>query len=347
MVDSVIDTMSVLDAVRSLPEQFENAVSQDPPQVPTSPVDVANVVVAGMGGSGVGADLAHALCLRYADVPVLVAKSDECPAFVDERTLVIATSFSGDTAEVNTLMAQAIDRGASVVAVTTGGRLADDASTAGATAHLVDGNAPCPRTAVASLSVPILRALEAYGVLSGPPGTLDDQFAATLEQLRARREELVGEDNRALRLARRIGRTIPLIYGAGPLGAAAAQRWKTQFNENPKIPAFTGVVPEITHNEVCGWAQHGDMTRQVFTLLCLRHSFEGERNAAAMEAVAEITDETVAGVHEIEARGEGPLAQFFDLVMIGDFVSVHMALAEGIDPGPVPVLDELKARLGS
>lgn len=339
--------MSVLDAVRSLPEQFAHAVEQDPLPPPPTSVEVSNVVIAGMGGSGVGADLAHALCLRYSDVPVLVTKSDECPTFVDERTLVIATSFSGDTAEVNTLMAQAVERRANVVAVTTGGRLAEEASAAGVVTHVVDGDAPCPRTAVASLSVPILRTLDGFGVLSDLPGSLDDQFAATLEQLRKRREDLSAEDNRALRLARRIGRTIPLIYGVGPLGAAAAQRWKTQFNENPKIPAFTGVVPEITHNEVCGWAQHGDMTRQVFTLLCLRHSYEGERNAAAMDAVAEITDETVASVHEIEARGEGPLAQFFDLVMVGDFVSVHMALIEGIDPGPVPVLEELKTRLGS
>lgn len=343
----MIDTMSVLEAVRALPEQFERAVEQNPRQEPGTNAEVTNVVIAGMGGSGVGADLAHALCARHSEIPVVVTKLDECPAFVDERSLVIVTSFSGDTAEMNTLMAEAVGRGANVVAVTTGGRLAEDASAAGVRLHVVDGDAPCPRAAVASLTVPILRILEGFGVLDGLPMSLDEQFAATAAQLRARRDELTAEDNRAMRLARRIGRTMPLVYGVGPLGAAAAQRWKSQFNENPKIPAFTGIVPEITHNEVCGWAQHGDMTRQVFTLVCLRHSYEGERNAAAMDAVAEITDETVAGVHEIEAHGEGPLAQFFDLVMVGDLVSVHMALAEGIDPGPVPVLEELKARLGS
>lgn len=346
MDDSATDTMAVLDAVLALPEQFATALAHNPRAETPGRHDVSNVVIAGMGGSGVGADLAYALCLPRSTVPVVVVKSDQCPGFVDERTLVIVVSFSGDTAETNAVMREALRRGAKVVAVASGGRLADEARSAGAVTHVVDDGPPCPRAAVAVLSVPVLRALETHGVLDDVDGSLDEQFEATLRQLRERRDELAGENNRAVKLARRIGRTIPLIYGVGPLGAAAAQRWKSQFNENPKIPAFIGVVPEITHNEVCGWAQHGDMTRQVFTLLCLRHSHEGDRNAAAMEAVAEITDETVAGVHEIEARGDGPLAQFFDLALMGDLVSVHMALAEGVDPGPVPVLDELKARLG-
>lgn len=347
MSDSVTDTLSILDAVRGLPEQFAKAVTANPRSDVRPTVEIANVVIAGMGGSGVGADLALALCVPRATVPVVVTKSDECPAFVDERSLVVVVSFSGDTAETNALMDQAIERKARIVAITAGGRMAERAADADVEINLVDSDAPCPRAAVASLSVPILRALESYGILDESFGTLDEQFTATLTQMQKRRDELVSEKNLASRLARRIGRTMPLIYGAGPLGAAAAHRWKSQFNENPKIPAFVGIVPELTHNEVCGWAQHGDMTRQVLTLICLRHSYEGDRNAAAMDAVAEITDETVAGVHQIQAAGDGPLVQFFDLVMIGDFVSVHMALNEGVDPGPVPVLDELKTRLGS
>src|SRR5690606_16016870 len=140
-----------------------------------------------------------------------------------------------------------------------------------------------------------------------------------------------------------IGRTLPIVYGGGALGAVAAARWKAQFNENPKVAAFANVVPELTHNEVCGWAQHGDATRQVFTLVTLRHDFEHPRVARRFEIVTEVCEEIVASVQTVTAAGDGPLAQVLDLALVGDVVSLRMAGAEGVDPGPVPLLDDIKA----
>jgi glucose/mannose-6-phosphate isomerase len=125
----------------------------------------------------------------------------------------------------------------------------------------------------------------------------------------------------------------------------AARRWKTQINENAKAPAFTGTIPELCHNEIVGWGQHGDMTRQVFTLVELRHDEEHPQEARRFDLVRDLLAEVTHDVIEVRAIGEGPLAQLFDLTLVGDFVSLHMAAQEGIDPGPVPVLDDMKRAL--
>ena len=162
-----------------------------------------------------------------------------------------------------------------------------------------------------------------------------------------RRTSLSSGEGLAREIARQIGRTIPLFHGASGLGAVAARRWKTQVNENSKSPAAFGVQPEVCHNEVCGFGQQGDVTRQVLTLVSLRTGLEDAVMSRRFELFAELTAEALARVVDVEASGEGELARFFDLVMIGDFVSLHLAAREGIDPGPVPTLSELKLRLAS
>jgi glucose/mannose-6-phosphate isomerase len=122
-------------------------------------------------------------------------------------------------------------------------------------------------------------------------------------------------------------------------------RWKTQFNENAKVAAFWNTIPELTHNEVCGWGQHGDVTRQVFRLITLRHEHEHPQIARRFELVAGAVDEVVDDIDEVWGEGEGALAQLFDLILFGDFVTLHAAAQEGLDPGPVPILDEIKAAL--
>jgi glucose/mannose-6-phosphate isomerase len=137
-----------------------------------------------------------------------------------------------------------------------------------------------------------------------------------------------------------------VIHGAQAVGAAAALRWKNQVNENAKSPAFAGIYPELCHNDIAGWGQHGDVTRQVLTILNLRHDTEHPQVVRRFAFVAELLREVVSDIIEVRAQGEGELAQLLDLMLIGDFVSLHMAAREGIDPGPVPVLEELKRSLG-
>jgi glucose/mannose-6-phosphate isomerase len=183
--------------------------------------------------------------------------------------------------------------------------------------------------------------LEQDGLFPGASGWI----AEAVEQLRRRRDQLAREGYAAFELARRIDRTMPIVYGGGSLGAVAALRWKNQVNENAKCPAFWAVHPELCHNEVCGWGQHGDATRQVFTLVHLRHDHEHPQVDRRFDLVREQVEEVVASVHEVHAEGEGALAQLFDLFLYGDMVSLHMAALAGVDPGPIPALEDLKRRL--
>jgi glucose/mannose-6-phosphate isomerase len=200
-----------------------------------------------------------------------------------------------------------------------------------------------PRTGLGALAVPLLLVLEQLGLCPGAGEGVD----LAVEQLRRRRDALARPGNDAEVLARRIGRTIPLVYGGGALGAVAAQRWKAQCNENAKAPAFTNRVPELCHNEVAGWGQHGDVTRQVLTLVELRHDFEHPQIGRRFELVNHLVDEVVGAVHRVDAEGEGALAQLFDLVFVGDMVSLHLAFDAGVDPGPIPALEYIKHELSS
>jgi glucose/mannose-6-phosphate isomerase len=200
-----------------------------------------------------------------------------------------------------------------------------------------------PRAGIGAVSIPPMIVLEQIGLFPGATAWID----SAVEQLRKRRDQLTADGNEAARLARRIGRTIPIVYGGAGLGQVAALRWKTQFNENCKIPAFSNVLPELSHNEVCGFGQYGDVTRQVLQLVNLRHEFEHPQIARRFDLVTAAVDEAVNDIENVMAEGEGPLAQLFDLILFGDFVSLHLAAQEGVDPGPVPILDEIKAALAA
>jgi glucose/mannose-6-phosphate isomerase len=198
-----------------------------------------------------------------------------------------------------------------------------------------------PRAGIGALGIPPLLVLDHLGLLPGAGA----QIASAVDQLKRRRDSLLLPGSIAATLARRIGRTMPIIYAGGTLGAVAAARWKGQVNENAKVPAFANVLPEMCHNEVCGWGQHGDVTRQVFTQVLLRHDFEHPGITRRFDLIEPLVDEVVSATVTVRAEGDGPLAQLLDLVLLGDVTSLELAAQEGLDPGPVPVLDQIKQAL--
>jgi len=337
-----LDSLGMLDAAARLPEQIVDAAqrARGLDNLPDRD-DVQHVVVLGMGGSAIAGEVLQGAAGPYVPVPVLVFRGYTVPAFVDETSLVFAISFSGDTEETVEAASEAALQGARIVAVTQGGELAKRAEAWDAPVIPVSKDIPQPRAGIGALTVPLMVLLEEIGLFPGASHWID----LAVDQLTTRRDRLARPGAQGEELARRIGRTIPVIYGAGDLGAAAAHRWKTQMNENCKIPAWWSVQPELCHNEICGWGQHGDLTRQAVTVVNLRHDFEHPQVMERFRLVTERIEEVVAGVVKVQAEGEGELAQLLDLVMVGDFTSIHMALQEGIDPGPVPVLDEIKSAL--
>ena len=340
----LLDTQGMREAHASMPDQIERAAAAAR-QLEGLPEHewVEQVVILGMGGSGIAGDIVHAVTSPLSPVPITVVKNYELPAFVGEGTLAFAMSFSGDTEEVLEATTEAAIQGAKIVAVTSGGELERLATGWGSPISKIETDVTQPRAALGALVTPPLVALERVGLFPGAT----QWIALALEQLRRRREVLLGDDSPAREIARRIGRTIPVIHGGGALGATAAQRWKTQINENGKAPAFWSAQPELCHNEVVGWGQNGDVTRQMLSLVQLRHTAEHPQVDRRHQLVGESMQEFVADVIEVRAEGEGDLAQILDLVLVGDFVSLEMAFAEGIDPGPISAIDELKAALNA
>jgi len=342
-VSSGLDSLGMLEAVASLPEQVMSGLEagRGLEGLPGHD-DVEHVVVLGMGGSAIAGEVLLAAAGPYLPLPVLVFRGYSVPAFVDEGSLVFAISFSGDTEETIEAVTEAALSGAKVVAITCGGELARLAEAWEAPLVRIPEGIPQPRAALGFLAVPPLAVLEEIGLFPGATHWVE----AAAEQAAARRDELTKPGNPAEELARQIGRTIPLIHGGG-LGAVAAHRWKTQMNENAKAPAFWNSQPEVCHNEVAGWGQHGDLTRQVFTLVNLRHDFEHPQVMHRFDLTSAQLQEVVVSIAEVQAEGEGELAQLLDLILVGDFTSTHMAMQEGVDPGPVPAIDQIKSALAA
>jgi glucose/mannose-6-phosphate isomerase len=338
----VIDTKGMWDSTAAFPEQVEHAAKSSESLIGLPLHDeIENVVVLGLGGSGIAGDIMTAVAGPFMPVPIVVTKGYEPPNFVGPTTLCFALSFSGDTEETVEAAQIAALSGARMVVIAKGGELARLARSWDATLIGLPDGIPYPRAALGAMAIPTLMVLEQTGLFPGASGWIN----LAVEQLKIRRDELCKEDNGARELARHIGRTMPIIYGGGGLGAAASLRWKNEMNENPKVPAFIHTVPELTHNEIAGWGQHGDVTRQVFSLVLLRHDHEHPQIMRRFDLIRQWTEEAVNRIEEVHAAGDGPLAQVLDLMFYGSMVSLHMAAQEGVDPGPITVLEEIKAAL--
>lgn len=300
------------------------------------------IVVAGMGGSAAGGDLLASCGAERLGVPVLVHRGYGLPALAGKETLVIASSYSGDTAEVLSAVEVALARGLPVVALTAGGKLAEVA----AARKLPQVALPAglmPRMALGYLFFPTLAILRSIGL----PVATDGEIAEALDTIDALGAELHPEravaENEAKRLALAIGTRLPAIYG-GPTTGPVAYRWKTDFEENVKAFALAGTLPEMNHNELEAWRSPGASQMHVVLLRDRDEPPEIERRFAVLrELIAPAAD----GVSESWTRGAGHLARLLSLTYVGQWVSYYVAVLRGVDPWTVPLLDELKRRLGS
>ena len=339
-----VDSRNLWEATLGLPEQVVAAAeaARGVDGLPGHDA-VENVVVLGMGDSGIVGDVLTAVAAPFMPVPVTVVKGYVPPDHVGIGSVVLAVSFSGDTEETVEAATAAYEAGAALVVVSGGGELMRLSGEWDVPLVPVPVSIPEARTALGAMAVPPLVLLESIGLFPGAQQWID----LAVDQLTRRRDELDRAGNVAEVTARRIGRTIPLVHSSQDLGAAAALRWKCQINESAKSPAFWNVHPELCHNEVAGWGQNGDATRQLITLVNLRHDAEHPQVSRRFDLVTEALREVMADVIEVRASGEGDLAQLLDLALVGDVVALHLADHEGIDPGPLPVVDEIKRILAA
>ena len=299
---------------------------------------VLAVAFCGMGGSAVAGDVLCALAAPRLRVPVTVVRTPELPEFAGPNALAVVCSYSGDTAETLALFDQVTSRGVRAVAITSGGELARRAQEYGDGCVRMPGGY-MPRAAFGYMTLGMLGALEQIGLLPSFASDVDEAIRE-MERLIARSGPAVPfsvESAKALALA--LGERVPVVWGAEGIGAVAATRWKTQLNENAKVPAFASALPELDHNEVVGWAPgRGDG----FALVALRHEGEHADVAARFPASIEIARSSGASVREVWAEGRSPLARLLTLVLMGDLVSTYLAIARGVDPSPIDAIERLK-----
>jgi glucose/mannose-6-phosphate isomerase len=298
------------------------------------------MIVAGMGGSAVGGQLARAILGDHASRPLLAAQAYGLPPWTTPDTTVLCVSYSGDTEETLACYEAAGVIGARRVAVTTGGELASLARADGVPVVPVAGGFQ-PRAAVAYMTVAALQVAALSGVGPGMNSELD-VAADHLEELVIEWGPEGAPDGLAKRTARALQGTVPIVAGAG-LTSAIAYRWKTQLNENTKVPAYAVELPELDHNEIQGWGSAAELGRfsAIFLDDCDTHPRVKERIALTAQLIAP----GAAGVHRIESRGQTSVERVFSLVLLGDLISIYLAVLRGVDPEPVEALDRLKQEL--
>jgi glucose/mannose-6-phosphate isomerase len=298
------------------------------------------IIVAGMGGSAVGGRLAAGALGPRLRRPLIVRDGYAMPGWAGPDTLVLCSSYSGTTEETLAAYDDAAARGAPRIVVTTGGPLAERARRDGVPVIPVPGGFQ-PRAAV---GYSLVSALEAAALCGAAPSLRDEiEAAAALAQELAKQWGPEGaEDNDAKAIARRLRGTVPVIAGA-ELAASAAYRWKCQINENAGQPAFASALPEMNHNEAVGWPAAGGFGR--FSAVFLEDPGSHPRNKLRTELTAERAAAGAVVVERVCARGETPTERLISLVLLGDLVSLYLAVLRGEDPASIPPIDQLKAAL--
>ncbi len=306
----------------------------------TAPVvstDVSEMLVCGMGGSGIAGDYLARLADGHG-VRVAVHKGYGLPPWTERcRPLVILSSYSGATEETLSAAEAVEGAGLPVVAIASGGPLLERAGAAGWASIRVQPGLQ-PRAAFGWLLGAAVRAADAAGLMSGASADLVEA-ADVVDRLL---ED--GGWSLAADLAEGLEHRIVAVYGSTGLTAPVANRWKTQLNENAKTPAWWSVLPELDHNEIVGWSGPDHLGRNV-AVVSLHDRDESETIARRFRLTRQVTSTDVAWVGTVRAQGSSALARMLSLTLVGDMVSVELAARYGVDPMEVEAIDDLKRKM--
>lgn len=337
------DSDDMLSRIAELPQQCRDAWANIQAfDLPGDYALVDGIVIAGMGGSAIGGDLARCLAEPECPVPILVSRDYTLPVFVGSGTLVIASSYSGNTEETLSAFAQARERGAKLLAITSSHKLAQQAREWGVPL-LTFSYQSQPRAALGHFFTLLVGIVGRLELISDKTADLEEAIAV-MEALQEEIKETVPvAENPAKQLAKRLCGHLPVVYGSGYL-AEVAHRWKTQFNENAKAWSFFEQLPELNHNAVVGYQFPEELAERILVVM-LTSSLDHPRNKARFQVTQEILTKHGIAYEIIEARGKSPLAQMLSVIHLGDYVSCYLAMLYEVDPTPVKVIDYLKERL--
>lgn len=301
-----------------------------------------NIIVAGMGGSAIGGDLLKDWVRNKSKIPIEVNREYQLPAYAGKKTLVLITSYSGDTEESLGAFLDALKRKCMIFCVSSGGVLLENAERLNVPFLRVPGSMP-PRAALPYLVVPLLIIMEKIGLVSGATEELKEAIILLEKISRDNSPEKPAEKNFAKTLALNIGQTVPVVYGFG-FYRSVAIRYKQQFNENSKIPAKWEIFSELNHNETVGWEKAGELAK-CFTAILIRDKEEPIEIQSRINITKELMDKEGLRSFEVSVQGKSPLARMISTILVGDFTSIYLAFLRGVDPTPVKTINYLKDTL--
>ena len=340
-----LDPEGLLGRIRELPHQCREAWRRAAAfKLPSDYWRVERLVVLGMGGSAIAGDLLRALLSRRARAPVSVVRGYDLPAFVDERTLVVASSYSGETEETLAAFSKALSGPAKKAVITGGGRLAALAREREFPAFFYSYRGE-PRSALGYSLMPLLSIAEQIGLLKEPEAEVAEATELMAEMGQQIDSPVGAANNPAKRLAEELLDRIPVVYGAEAL-APVAQRWKAQFNENSKVWAFHEELPEANHNAIVGYVLPREIARRI-RVIFLFHPALHPRVILRYEGSQEALKSAGVDYEIVESRGSSPLSQVLTGVLYGDYVSYYLALLNGVSPSPTRAIEALKKRLAA
>jgi len=300
----------------------------------------SNLLLCGMGGSSIGAALLEALAYRSSSIPIALCRRYVIPSWAGRETLVVCTSYSGNTEETLAAFEAAGRQGCMRFCVTSGGELARRAKAEAVPVMIIPGGLP-PRAALPYTLVPQLHLASVLGIIS----LTSDQVGETGRLLHRLAEEYGDRrPNEATIVADFLTGRTPVIYSGTGLLSAVNLRWRGQIQENAKTPAYGNVYPELNHNEIEGWESRSDVLKQI-AVVELTSSDDPPEVRKRMDVTRGLLEEKAAGWYRFEAQGDSPLAQLLSGVVLGDWVSYYLASNLDVDPMPVALIDALKQAL--
>ena len=324
------------------------------------------LVICGMGGSGIAGAALAAIAQRRSPVPVIALSDYQLPGWVGAVDVVVAVSCSGGTEETIASATEAVRRGCRLVAVGAAGSPLHEIALAapGALFLAVDAQGRMPRASLWTLLTPVLLAAEALGVVAGAAVALPE-VADRLDAVSLRcGVDVPLEVNEAKSLGIALAESLPLVWGSGELGAVAAYRLGCQLNENAKLPAVIGSLPEATHNQVVALdapgLDSGDVLDDIFRdrvsdpdpttrlrLILVRDQLEHPQVARRADIARDLAERRGIAVSTVRADDGPSVARFADLVGVIDWATVYAALSLGVDPSPIGPIIEMKSRLST
>ena len=305
-------------------------------------LDIKNIVIAGMGGSAIGGDVVRLLADHLIKIPLLISRNYNLPNWVNEDTLVICSSYSGNTEETLSAFSQAQRKKAKIIAISTGGTLSEKIKDCNFDLISIPPGLQ-PRAAIAYSFIPLIFLLAKIEIIGSKIIGLIKNSIFEIEKIRER-YSLESEENPTFNLARTIYNTFPIIYAEDNTTSIVATRWRGQLSENSKMLSFGNSLPEMNHNEIVGWENNSEFLKNI-SIIWLSDNENYKRNLLRQVESNKIISNLSRNEFFIKMDGKSKIERNLKLIHFGDWLSFWCAILHKTDPTPVLKIDQLKSKL--